>query len=143
MSNYAKLEMKLDLKPFLNALKRLEQEANIGVREALEVAGRDVMKSSLQQVPRETNALADSAFFRSRKYRDNQIVTVGYGAGGGVNPKTGQAPKDYMVAVHEDLSANHPRGGKAKFLEDPINEYGQKFGQETADLIRRRLERGK
>ena len=26
---------------------------------------------------------------------------------------------DYAVYVHEDLTANHPNGGQAKFLEEP------------------------
>lgn len=29
----------------------------------------------------------------------------------------------YAVFVHEDLQANHPRGGQAKFLEQPARQY--------------------
>lgn len=30
--------------------------------------------------------------------------------------------KPYAAIQHEDLSFNHPRGGKAKYLEDAFNE---------------------
>lgn len=42
-----------------------------------------------------------------------------------VNPKTGLPVSAYAAVVHEDLDMPHPRGGKAKFLEDPVREYGQ------------------
>lgn len=32
---------------------------------------------------------------------------------------------DYAVYVHENLTANHPNGGQAKFLEEPARVYAQ------------------
>lgn len=40
-----------------------------------------------------------------------------------VNPKTGLPASTYAARVHEDLDMPHPRGGKAKFLEDPIRNW--------------------
>lgn len=40
-----------------------------------------------------------------------------------INPKTGLPADSYAPIVHEDLNMPHPNGGKAKFLEDPINEW--------------------
>lgn len=42
----------------------------------------------------------------TRKYQKSAKVEVSYSAG-------------YAVYVHEDLTANHPRGGSAKYLEAP------------------------
>lgn len=94
---------------------------------ATKEACEDIMKESLRQVPRDTETLANSAFYDIRKAKDyGYEATLGYG-GSAINPKTGVPVMDYAVAVHEDLEAVHPIG-KAKFLEDPIRDYAsEKF----------------
>lgn len=44
-----------------------------------------------------------------------------------INPRSGIPVSRYAGIVHEDLSLQHPRGGKAKFLEDPVRAYTAKF----------------
>jgi len=51
---------------------------------------------------------------RSQK-KDNGICTVGYSA-------------PYAIYVHEDLQANHPNGGQAKFLERPARQMRNELG---------------
>lgn len=100
-----------------------------GSRKALIAALDTISENSLNQVPRETNTLANSHFWEvDGNYKTGWTGTIGYGGNGNpVNPKTGQAASEYMVAVHEDLLAHHPIG-KAKFLEDPIREFAaEKF----------------
>ncbi len=94
---------------------------------ATEEACEDIMEESLRQVPRDTETLANSAFYDIRKAKDYGYEAVlGYG-GSAINPKTGIPVMDYAVVVHEDLEAVHPIG-KAKFLEDPIRDYAaEKF----------------
>lgn len=94
---------------------------------ATEEACEDIMEESLRQVPKDTEALAGSAFYDIVHAKDYGFeATLGYG-GSGINPKTGIPVMDYAVAVHEDLEAVHPVG-KAKFLEDPIRDYtSEKF----------------
>jgi hypothetical protein len=41
----------------------------------------------------------------------------------GVNPKNMQQASTYAGRVHEDLDMPHPRGGKAKFLEDAVRTW--------------------
>ena len=43
------------------------------------------------------------------------------GKGKNVSVKVGYQA-EYAVYVHEDLTANHPNGGQAKFLEQPARE---------------------
>jgi hypothetical protein len=94
---------------------------------ATEEACEDIMKESLRQVPRDTETLANSAFYNIQEAKDYGYEAIlGYG-GSAINPKTGVPVMDYAVAVHEDLEAVHPIG-KAKFLEDPIRDYAsEKF----------------
>lgn len=47
----------------------------------------------------------------------------GHGVGDAINPKNGLPASAYAAVVHEDLDMPHPRGGKAKFLEDPVRNY--------------------
>lgn len=61
--------------------------------------------------------------------KNNELIYTNIGARlngkNPINPKTGLPVSAYAGVVHEDLSMPHPRGGKAKFLEDPVREYGQ------------------
>lgn len=98
-------------------------------------ACEEVLEESLKQVPRDTGALASTAFYdvtrraATKNYTYEGVVGYAGQAGAGMsydrlNPKSGVAVSAYVTRVHEDLSASHPNGGKAKFLEDPVREYG-------------------
>jgi hypothetical protein len=94
------------------------------------------MADSLEQVPKETHTLAASAFTRIIGKSKNFTAEFGYGGNNDpVNPKTGRRASEYMVVVHEDLSAKHPNGN-AKFLERPVASYQLKFGAKIADILR-------
>jgi len=107
---------------------------------ATEEACEDIMEESLRQVPKDTGALASSAFYDIRKAEDyGYEATLGYG-GSVINPKTGIPVMDYAVIVHEDLEAFHPIG-KAKFLEDPIRDYAaEKFPRTVIKHVKPTLE---
>ena len=46
---------------------------------------------------------------------------------------------DYAVYVHEDLNANHPNGGQAKYLEQPAREMRPQLAEGVKSDIRRGL----
>jgi hypothetical protein len=92
----------------------------------------EIMDESQVQVPRDTETLANSAFVEQA---GDGTVTFGYGKDNPYNPKRKENVEDYMIAVHERLDVNHPVG-KAKFLEDPINEHAQKLENSLATKIR-------
>lgn len=115
----------------VSGIKALKRELNgrfanaaRGTLAAVHKPARDVMRASSAQVPRDTEALANSAFLRAPYLiGDEVIVEFGYGSTYvGINPKTGQSSDEYAWIVHEDLEAKHPIG-KAKFLEDPLVAY--------------------
>lgn len=125
--NYREVEKNLNV-----VLSRVER----GQKKVTVVAAQEIIEESLAEVPRDTNALASSAYYKViGKYR-NFSAEIGYGGNGDpINPRTGKPVSDYMVAVHEDLEAYHPIG-KAKFLEDPVRRYQLKFGARAANILR-------
>lgn len=143
-----------------NDIKNFEAQCNVAVRnlgtgtkKATTAGCKELLEMSLKEVPRNTSALADSAYYEVSRRTDTKINrwayegVIGYGGNGDVpNPKTGRRPSEYMMAVHENLDAHHPIG-KAKFLEDPAREYARerfprtvfKYAQESlASLSDRR-----
>ena len=90
-----------------------------GTKKATVAACEEIMRESKLQVPRLTETLLASAFYEVKRRTDVSSwvyeALLGYGGNGDpINPTTGQRASSYMVAVHEDLEANHPVG-KAKF----------------------------
>jgi len=49
----------------------------------------------------------------------------------------------YARRQHEELGYNHPRGGKAKYLEDPFNRNKKKVLQYTEKQVKNALEKAK
>jgi len=49
----------------------------------------------------------------------------------------------YARRQHEELGYNHPRGGKAKYLEDPFNRNKEKVIQYAEKQVKKALEKAK
>lgn len=45
----------------------------------------------------------------------------------------------YAAVQHERLDYNHPRGGQAKYLEQPLEENRQRYLQHLRDSVRREI----
>ena len=41
----------------------------------------------------------------------------------------------YAVAQHERLDFVHPKGGKAKYLEEPLTQNADRYGKHLGDRI--------
>jgi len=119
---------------------------NVGraTKAGTELACKEILEESLKQVPRDTGTLASTAFYDVQRRLATRNYTyegtVGYagmvGAGAShdkLNPKSRVNASSYAVQVHEDLTAEHPNGGKAKFLEDPVREYGNRHFSRVAE----------
>lgn len=108
-----------------------------GTKKATTAASEEIMKESMEQVPKETLTLLASAFYEVTRRTDTAATywayeaILGYGGNGDpINPKTGRPASSYMLAVHEDLSVTHVNG-KAKFLEDPVRDYAARNFKRT------------
>ena len=122
---------KKSLGAFQNKCQASIRNVGNGTKKATIEACEEILEMSLQQVPKDTYTLALSAFYEVSRRTDTSVNTwqyegtVGYGGNGDpVNPKSKEKASEYMMSVHEDLTAYHPNG-KAKFLEDPVREYGE------------------
>lgn len=51
---------------------------------------------------------------------------------------TGYRGVNYAVYVHEDMEAQHPNGGQAKFLEQPARQLKGEFGSLVSNFIKSR-----
>lgn len=131
----------LDTKAFEGAIQRLLGRSPQMAINAMKEAAEEVKASSLRVVPRATDTLANSFFADVEVTTEEVVVNLGYGKGNPMNPKSGVRVSEYMVAVHENVGAKHPKGGSAKFLETPVREYRERFAGKLAVHIRSEIER--
>jgi hypothetical protein len=136
-----KVSMNLEFSQVIKNLNQTVEKAANGTKKATTFVCKRIIEKSLGQVPRNTNTLASSAFYKVEGHVRNFVGTVGYGGNDDpVNPKTGQNASQYMVVVHEDLTAFHPVGN-AKFLENAVKEFQEEFPIVTAQIINEELRR--
>ncbi len=91
-----------------------------------------VMAASQALVPVDTSALKQTGTVHEPEIRGAAVsVELTYG-GGGV---------DYAAKVHEDLGMRHPRGGQAKFLEQPFLEAANGLGERVGARVVRAIGR--
>lgn len=94
------------------------------VERGVQAVAQKILADSLEMVPRDTEALAESATYRQEGVGLASVVVVGYGALGfivaGHSPHENRlvlrVPYNYAVYVHEDYTKHHPVG-QAGFLE--------------------------
>lgn len=107
---------------------------------AVDAAVKVILHNSYEYVPRDTDTLMESGYARTETKIGHKLAAgfgqskretffvgiVGYGddsEAGTINPKNGASPSQYAWKVHEDMTASHPNGGQAKFLERAFREY--------------------
>lgn len=76
----------------------------------------DLMNEAKAQTPIDTGALRKSAYVAPIGKGDTAGYEIGYDQNNAQNIRD-----KYGIIQHETLWFNHPKGGKAKFLEDPYN----------------------
>lgn len=119
----------LDMEHFEAQVEAAIRNVGRGAKAATIAACQEIILESRIQVPKDTWTLGQSAFFEVQRRADvigySYEGIIGYGGNGDpVNPRTGKSASEYMLKVHEDLSAQHTNG-KAKFLEDPARDYAE------------------
>ena len=119
---------------FTQRLDTVVSRVKRGTKKATRAACEEILEMSRAEVPQVTGTLANSAFYHVEGSYVNFTGVVGYGDPNLVNPKRKQHVSDYMVAVHEDLSAVHPIG-KAKFLEDPVRRYSEIYAGRASVIL--------
>lgn len=136
MARGGNVVVEIDYKEAEGYLDAVADHVGRGTKKATLEMCKEIMEASYKQVPRDTDTLLKSGFYYVEgNYKTGFIGIMGYGGNGDpINPKSGQRASQYMVAVHEDLTAFHPVG-KAKFFEDPLRDYHKKVGARARQLI--------
>lgn len=107
-------------------------DAGVAVHAALTAAetaaAQHILDKSKDLVPVDTGQLRDSGH-------------VEHDAGGAAMVYDATSPEGfpYGVVQHEDLTLNHPNGGQAKFLEQPMHTEGEAAFALAAVALRKAL----
>lgn len=91
----------------------------------------DLHGKSARQAPVDTGDLRSNCNISPKQKKGNtRFYEVGYDL-------------PYAIKQHERLDFNHPKGGKAKFLEDPFNENKKQYDDYIQDKFLKALGREK
>lgn len=96
------------------AFEKVASETPKVTAAAMVLEAEKVMAESVRQVPVDTGVLRASATVSAPIISGSNVsVELGYGG----------AASAYAMVQHERTDFNHPNGGKAKFLSDPLHNY--------------------
>lgn len=98
------------------------REVRKGAQEGLRLAAEHLLTKSVAQCPVNEGTLRRSAAVDIST--DGMTAIVSYNT-------------VYAARQHEELSWRHPKGGKAKYLEDPLHSEAQKMRRIIRTQIRR------
>jgi hypothetical protein len=97
---------------------------------AMRIVTEDLVGRAQRQVPRDEGTLAGTGTAEVEQH--GQLV---------IGRVTFSTP--YAQKQHEDLTLNHPKGGKAKYLEEPLTSEAARYTKTIADTIKRGLRNGR
>jgi len=114
-------------------LDKVGDDFDRAVRSALFIIGTEIGNESQDLVPVDTgNLRASMDVTRPKKAGVKQArVEITYGG------TTGGKPINYAIIQHERLDYNHPKGGQAKYLEQPFLQRTAEWPKPIVDTIKR------
>lgn len=123
----------VDTRSFQDSLKKLGEHALTMAGIALFEEATDIMEKpngARDQAPVDVGTLRESGFVNQPVVEgENVSVTLGFGG----------SASAYAHRQHEELTWKHPKHGKAKFLEDPMNEardgFDERVGKRINDVL--------
>lgn len=106
-------------------IRSIEQNIINAVKRAVEDVALDLQGKSQLLAPIDTGDLRGSASTTPVKKVGNVIsCQVGFS-------------QEYALKQHENMSYNHPRGGQAKYLEEPLKRNEGRYKQSIKNSVRR------
>ena len=113
---------------------KIAEEAGL---KAMRTGAEVILTEAIDEAPIDTGTLRRSGTVTVGKLPDGERVFEAAGAGNEMKDAfPGKSGKEKAVYIsfntpyarrqHEELDYNHPRGGKAKYLEDPFNRLKKK-----------------
>lgn len=117
----------------------------------IRVEGLDELESKLRNIPRKAEsevegALIEILFDLKGKSQRLAPIDVGNLKGSAFAENDGLEgtvgfQEVYAVIQHESMDFNHPKGGEAKFLENPFKENINKYIKAIGAAVKRAVER--
>ena len=130
---------------------RIAEQAGI---KALRTGAEAILTEAIDETPVDTGTLRRSGTVTVGELPDGERVFEAAEAGNEMKDAfPGKSGKEKAVYLsfntpyarrqHEELDYNHPRGGKAKYLEDPFNRNKKKVLQYAEKQVKKALEKAK
>jgi hypothetical protein len=104
-----------------DAIRRRRRAA---ARVALEAVGEDLLGQAQREAPVDEGTLRGSGAVEVSERGDVLSVEVSFST-------------VYAARQHEEVTWNHPKGGKAKYLEDPLKAMSRRYVAALAAAIRK------
>lgn len=118
-SNVDSSEFKANIAKFLGNIAVMKENY-------LKKLALGVVKMAKDDTPVDTGDLKRS--IRGEMISDSEVLII-----------AGDGSVDYAIKVHEDMGANHPNGGKAKYIEDNINALASDGPQNMANILAKNI----
>lgn len=115
---------------FRSNINRIQRQIKAKTKEAMEDVVSDLTRKSKELAPLDSGDLKGSGKGDVDVIGDNIVGTVSFNAG------SEDGKTSYALIQHEDMSFNHPRGGQAKYLEQPLNQNRDRYKTFIKDKIR-------
>lgn len=109
-------------------LPALVSRAMNALEEGVTEAANDLVREAQEATPVESGALKASIHTNGAE-RSGTMVTATVQTGGEVS--------DYAAVQHERTDFAHPRGGQAKYIEEPLLRSAPKFKKHVEDAARK------
>lgn len=104
-------------------LKAMPKEAANAAEHELKVIVADLQGKAQSLAPVDLGDLRGSAFSEV----ENMVGTVGF-------------TEPYAMRQHEEVEYRHPKGGQAKFLEQPFKQNTPKYIKGVGDAVRKAVD---
>ena len=127
---YAGISFEVDTKQLTSLLTYGGARAAKALGQALYREAALAFAASQREVPVDTTLLKTSGKLSHPYMLGNDLV---------VDITYGGAAAEYALIVHEDLSARHNEGTKAKYLEDPVKQQLNGMGDRLLLQVRKGL----
>ena len=130
---------------------KIAEEAGL---KALRTGAEAILTEAIDEAPIDTGTLRRSGTVTVGKLPDSARIYEAAEAGNEMKDafpeKIGKEKAVYISfntpyarRQHEELGYEHPRGGKAKYLEDPFNRNKDKVLKRAANRVKKALEKAK
>jgi len=148
--------MQKDIKKVQKALEKAEKEAIEAVQDEMIAITFDLLGEGMRRAPVAEGFLRGSGI---AKINDQQTAHTESSGGGNatiqrdmksmtlqklINEFIGEVAFTavYATVQHESQEFNHPHGGEAKYLENPLKEKQQRYIKGIASAVDRTLDKG-